>query len=744
MNVVNVRQLAIQTIANATHQLERVNFKEKHIKELFATNVFSEVEQRHRLPKPIFKALQMTIRQGEPLDPAIADTVAAAMKDWAIEKGATHYTHMFQPMTGLTAEKHDSFLQPTPEGRAIVEFSGKELIRGEPDASSFPSGGLRATFEARGYTAWDPTSPAFILESPNGATLVIPTAFLSWNGDALDKKTPLLRSMEALSKHAMRILRIFGNTDAHKVFTTAGPEQEYFLIDKNFVYARPDLITAGRTLFGALPPKGQEMEDQYFGAIPERVLACMADCEAELFKLGVPVKTRHNEVAPSQYEIAPHYEDSNLATDHQMLVMDVLKRTANKYGLVALFHEKPFAGINGSGKHNNWSMATDSGENLLNPGETPHDNAQFLVFCVAVVRAVARYPELLRVAVCGAGNDHRLGANEAPPAIISVFLGDLLQGVFDQIEAHSNGGTSQDLPFPSRDQPKTTSPAGDFLEIGVSVLAPLPRDAGDRNRTSPFAFTGNKFEFRTVGGSQSIAGPNTVLNTIVAESLDFIATHLEEAQQTGQDLNRAVQHLLGRIISECKHVIFNGDNYSQEWQREAERRGLPNLRTTIDALPIIVRPDSIALFSRYKVYSDRELKSRLNILSETYAKTISIEGRLTAMMARTMILPAALRYQAEVAAAVNATKTAGVDNQAQLELLRDLTSTITNFQQAMHTLELALGQEAEGEPLDHARQAHGKIVPAMTEVRKLGDKLETVVADDLWPLPNYREMLFVR
>src|SRR5437868_2158943 len=508
----NARQVAMQAIAGAKHQLNRVDFKTTHIKDLYATNVFNEEVQRQRLPKPVYKSLQKTLKLGAPLDPAIADSVASAMRDWAIEKGATHYTHMFQPMTGITAEKHDSFLSPSGAG-AVAEFSGKELIKGEPDASSFPSGGIRATFEARGYTAWDPTSPAYIQENPNGSTLVIPTAFLSWTGEALDKKTPLLRSMEALSTQALRILKLFGNTDAVKVFTTVGAEQEYFLIDKSFYYSRPYLITCGRTLFDAPPPKGQELEDQYFGSIPERVLACMAECEAELFKLGVPVKTRHNEVAPSQYEIAPIFENSNLATDHQMLTMEILRKSADKYGLACLLHEKPFAGINGSGKHNNWSMSTDTGENLLNPGDTPHDNAQFLVFFVAVIRAVAKYPELLRVAVCGAANDHRLGANEAPPAIMSIFLGDQLQDVIDQLEQGAAKSTKR----------------GGFMEIGVSVLPKLPRDAGDRNRTSPFAFTGNKFEFRAVGGSQSIAGPNTVLNTIVAESLDTIPTQLANA-----------------------------------------------------------------------------------------------------------------------------------------------------------------------------------------------------------------------
>jgi glutamine synthetase len=728
MSHLNPRHAALQAIAAAEYQLQQVNFTETHIKDLFGCNVFSEAVQRERLPKPIFKALQKTIKQGAPLDPTIADTVAAAMKDWAIEHGATHFTHLFQPMTGLTAEKHDSFVVPTGDGKAILEFSGKELVRGEPDASSFPSGGIRATFEARGYTAWDPTSPAYILESPNGATLVIPTAFLSWTGEALDKKTPLLRSMEALSNQALRILRLFGNTEARRVFTTVGAEQEYFLIDKNFYYARPDIINAGRTLFGAPPPKGQEMEDQYFAHIHERVIACMADCETQLFKLGVPVKTRHNEVAPSQHEIAPIFEDSNLATDHQMMIMEVLRKTAPRYGLACLLHEKPFAGINGSGKHNNWSMSTDTGENLLEPGDTPHDNAQFLVFCVAVIRAVAKYPELLRVTVASAHNDHRLGANEAPPAIMSIFLGDQLQDVIDQLEKGSAKSTKQ----------------GGYLEIGVSVLPQLPKHAGDRNRTSPFAFTGNKFEFRAVGGSQSIAGPNTVLNTIVAESLDYIATHLEKAKSQGKDINKAIQDLLPSIIKESKKVIYNGDNYIPEWHQEAEKRGLPNLRNTVDALPVILRKDSIELLTKYRVYSERELRSRYAILCENYVKTVNIEARLMSMMAKTMILPAALRYQGEVASAVNATKAAGADNGVQVELLKSLTATISDFQKATASLDRALSHHADGDVHAHATYFRDSILPAMAEVRSLGDKLETIVADDLWPLPTYREMLFIK
>src|SRR3954471_4224183 len=611
----NARYDAINAIARTKHKLDRVDFKSVHVKDLFATNVFNEEVQRQRLPKPVFKALKKKVALGAELDPDDADAVANAMKEWAIEKGATHFTHIFQPLTGITAEKHDSFLVPSKGGGAIAEFSGKELIKGEPDASSFPSGGLRATFEARGYTAWDPTSPAFIMEHPNGATLVIPTAFLSWTGEALDTKTPLLRSMDALSIQALRILKLFGKNDVQKVFTTVGPEQEYFLIDKNFWYGRPDLITTGRTLFGAPPPKGQELEDQYFGSIPERVLACMADAELELFKFGVPVKTRHNEVAPSQYEIAPLFELSNLAVDHQNLIMEILRKTADKYGLVCLLHEKPFAGINGSGKHNNWSMATDVGENLLNPGDNPHDNAQFLVFCAAVIRAVAKYPELLRLSVATAHNDHRLGANEAPPAIISIFLGDQLSDVFEQLE---KGGAK-------------SSKQGGTMEIGVSVLPKLPREAGDRNRTSPFAFTGNKFEFRAVGASQNIAGPNTVLNTIVAESLDVIATNLEGATRGGKDLNKAIQDLLPGIIKESKKVVFNGNNYAEEWHAEAAKRGLPNLKNTVDVLPVVTRKDTIELFTKYKVYSEKELQSRFTILSEAYAKHVNIEGQ-TALM----------------------------------------------------------------------------------------------------------------
>ncbi len=728
MGCSNLRHEAIRHIAATKYILNRVDFKTVHMKDLFGVNVFSEEVQRARLPKPIFKALQKTIKLGLPLDPTVADAVASVMKDWAMERGATHFTHLFQPMTGLTAEKHDSFLSPTGTGKAMAEFSGKELIKGEPDASSFPSGGIRATFEARGYTAWDPTSPAYIYENPNGATLVIPTAFLAWTGDALDKKTPLLRSIEALSTQALRVLRLFGKTDVTKVFSTMGPEQEYFLIDKQFYYARPDLLNAGRTVFGAKPPKGQELEDQYFGAIPERVLACMADAECELTKLGVPVKTRHNEVAPSQYELAPLFEESNLATDHQMLTMEVLRKTADKYGLACLLHEKPFAGINGSGKHNNWSMATDTGENLLNPGDTPHDNAQFLVFCCAVIRAVNKYAELLRVTVASAANDHRLGANEAPPAIVSIFLGDQLTDVIEQIEKGS----------------AKSSKAAGLFETGVSVLPKLPRDAGDRNRTSPFAFTGNKFEFRMVGSSQSIAGPNTVLNLIVAESLDYVATKLEASVKGGKPLNAAIQELLPQIIKENKRIIFNGDNYSEEWHKEAEKRGLANHRNTVDTLPVITRKDTIDLCTKYKVYTERELHSRFHIFSEGYVKTLNIEAQLMAQMGARMILPAAIRYQADLATAVNATKAAGVDNSAQTDLLKSLTATVSDFQKCLAKLEKALAHHVAGDAYEHAKYMRDKVLPLMNDTRKLADSLETVVADDYWPLPTYREMLFIK
>ncbi len=695
---------------------------------LFGINVFSDEIMKDRLPENVYKALRNTIKKGAPLDPSIADVVAATMREWAMEHGATHFTHWFQPMTGLTAEKHDSFLVPTEGGGATAEFSGKELVRGEPDASSFPSGGIRTTFEARGYTAWDPTSPAFILDNPNGTTLCIPTAFCSWTGEALDKKTPLLRSMEALSKQAVRILRLFGS-EASRVYSTAGPEQEYFLIDKNFYFSRPDLINAGRTLFGAKPPKGQEMEDHYFGAIPERVLACMLETETELYKLGVPVKTRHNEVSPAQYELAVTFENANVATDHNMLVMETMKRVADRYGLQLLLHEKPFAGVNGSGKHLNWSMADEMGNNLLKPGETPHQNAQFLLFLVAVIRAVARHGDLLRVSVANAHNDHRLGANEAPPAIISVFLGDMLQDIVEQIE---RGGAR-------------TAKMGGELKVGVSVLPTLPRDPGDRNRTSPFAFTGNKFEFRAVGSSQTVAGPIVVLNTIVAESLDDFATHLEQAVAAGKDRNGEIQNLLQSAIKETKQVIFNGDNYSDAWHAEAERRGLPNRRTTIDSLPDLISPKSIKLFMKYGVFSERELHSRFEIFVEGYRKTVNIESQLTLQIAKRMILPAALRYQAEVAGSLAKLKEVGTSvPKCQMAHLAEIVGAIEELQTTIDRLDAVLDEHPEGDSLAHAKHSRDVIIPAMNAVRTAGDRLEFLVADDLWPLPTYQEMLFVK
>src|ERR1022692_2951373 len=598
--------------------------------QIFASNVFSVAVQRRRLPKHVFKALQRTLERGEALDTTLADGVAQAMKEWAMEKGATHYTHWFQPLTGSTAEKHDSFYGPAGDGSAIAEFSGKELIQGEPDASSFPTGGIRATFEARGYTAWDPTSPAFILENPNGALLCVPTAFASWTGEALDHKIPLLRSMDALSKSAIRALRLFGNDSGQRVFTTVGPEQEYFLIDEQYYFERPDLITTGRTLFGAKPPKGHELDDHYFGSIPERILAYMLDTEKELAKLGGRANPRHNEVAPNQYELAPIFENSNVGSDHQQLTMQVMQNVARRYGLICLLHEKPFAGVNGSGKHNNWSMGTDDGENLLEPGDTPHENLQFLFFCAAVIQAVNKHQGLLRASIASPGQDHRLGANEAPPAIISIFLGAELEKVFDAIEQGEVG---------------ESTPAS-VLGLGTPVLPPLPMHGGDRNRTSPFAFTGNKFEFRALGSSMSLSLPNTVLNTIVAEAIDYLAEELEDALEAGTELESALRPILQRSYAANKQIVFGGDNYSEEWHAEAERRGLLNLRATPDALPYLITDDTAELFSNYGVLSQRELESRYEVFLEQYVTKINIESETAAALARTALLPAAARHLA--------------------------------------------------------------------------------------------------
>jgi glutamine synthetase len=687
--------------------------------QIFASNVFSVAVQRRRLPKHVFRALQRTLERGEALDTTLADAVAQAMKEWAMEKGATHYTHWFQPLTGSTAEKHDSFYAPAGDGTAIAEFSGKELIQGEPDASSFPTGGIRATFEARGYTAWDPTSPAFILENPNGALLCIPTAFTSWTGEALDHKIPLLRSMDALSGAAMRALELLGEQDAARVFTTIGCEQEYFLIDEQYYFERPDLLTTGRTLFGAKPPKGHELDDHYFGSIPERILACMLETEVELAKLGVPIKTRHNEVAPNQYEVAPIFENSNVGADHQMLTMQMLQNTARRYGLVCLLHEKPFAGVNGSGKHNNWSMGTDTGLNLLDPGDTPHENLNFLFFCAAVIQAVNKHQALLRASIADAGQDHRLGANEAPPAIISIFLGAELERVFAAIES----GKAQ------------TSKPGSFLGLGTPVLPPLPLHGGDRNRTSPFAFTGNKFEFRALGSSQSPALPNTVLNTIVAESIDELADKLKTAlKASGATLEKAVAKVVKESWVANKQVVFDGDNYSEEWHKEAERRGLANLRTTPDALPWLLDKQTVAAFKKYKVLSKRELESRYEVFTEQYAVKINIEAETAAQIARTMLLPAAVRH-------LNELKATGLD-----ELVEEVEPLVKELLFALVKLEdanLSLNQP-DSSAMRWATYMRDTVIPAMDDVRDVADRLEKLVADDLWPLPKYSEMLFIK
>ena len=680
----------------------------------FGINVFSPAVQKDVLPKDVYEKLQKTLEHGEALDVSLADAVADAMKEWALERGATHFTHVFQPLTGLTAEKHDSFFEPNREGKWIAKFSGKELIQGEPDASSFPTGGIRDTFEARGYTAWDPTSPAFILENPNGALLCIPTAFVSWTGEALDAKTPLLRSMDALSKSAVRALKLLGDDKADRVFTTVGPEQEYFLIDENYFYTRQDLVLTGRTMFGAKPAKGHELDDHYFGVIPERVLACILDFENELAKLGVPIKTRHNEVAPAQHEIAPIFENSNVGSDHQQLTMQIMQQVARKYGLVCLLHEKPFAGVNGSGKHNNWSMGTDSGSNLLEPGDTPADNINFLFFCAAVIQAVNKHQGLLRASVAGIGQDHRLGANEAPPAIISIFLGAELTKVF---EAISSGSGDPHTP-------------GSFLELGAEVLPALPMHGGDRNRTSPFAFTGNKFEFRAVGSSQSLAFPNTVLNTIVAEAIDDLSDKLEGMGT--DDLPAAVTAVVKEVYDANKQIIFDGDNYDEAWHEEAEERGLKNLKTTPEALPEVLAEPTVSMMSKYAVLNKRELESRYEVWLEQYIIRANIEAETADTMARTMILPAALRYLA-------------LGDEAGIgAVTEETTPLVDELVAAIRELDGANEYPDGLEGMDLAIHARDKQIAGMARVREAADKLEKIVPDDLWPLPKYAEMLFIR
>jgi glutamine synthetase len=690
---------------------------------IFGESVFSVGVQRQRLPKNVFKQLDATIAKGEPLDPALADAVASAMREWAMERGATHYTHWFQPLTNSTAEKHDSFFGPTGDGNAIAEFSGKELIQGEPDASSFPTGGIRATFEARGYTAWDPSSPAFILENPNGALLCIPTAFTSWTGEALDQKIPLLRSMDALSKSAVRALGLLGESTPAHVFTTVGPEQEYFLIDEQYFFERPDLVITGRTLFGAKPPKGQELDDHYFGSIPERVLACMLETEQELAKLGVPIKTRHNEVAPAQYEVAPIFENSNVGSDHQQLTMQIMQTVARRYGLVCLLHEKPFAGVNGSGKHNNWSMGTDTGVNLLEPGDTPHENLQFLFFCSAVIQAVNAHQELLRASVANAGQDHRLGANEAPPAIISIFLGAELEKAFGAIESGSGDAATPQA----------------YLSLGASVLPRLPLHGGDRNRTSPFAFTGNKFEFRALGSSMSLALPNTVLNTIVAQAIDTLADKLEAAGSGGASVEEAVLGVVKEAWTANKRIVFSGDNYTDEWHAAAESRGLANLAQSPDALPWLIEPSTVEVFSAYDVLSERELHSRYEVSLEQYITTINIEAETAASIARTMLLPAAIRWLATLQGVQGANGIA--------RLTEESAGLVDDFAEAIFALEAVNRDHPEDEDIDvlaGAKYVQQQVLPAMAATREVADKLERIVPDDLWPLPKYAEILFIK
>ena len=693
-----------------------------NVNEIFGTSVFNDAVMKERLPKATYKALKKTIEEGTSLKPDVADVVASAMKDWAVEKGATHFTHWFQPMTGITAEKHDAFINPTADGKVILEFSGKELIKGEPDASSFPSGGLRATFEARGYTAWDCTSPAFIKDG----SLCIPTAFCSYNGEALDKKTPLLRSMEVLNKQAMRVLRALGNTTSKKVITTVGPEQEYFLIDKKMYDARKDIILTGRTLFGAKPSKGQELEDHYFGVIKPRISAYMKDLDEELWKLGISAKTKHNEVAPGQHELAPIFSTTNIATDNNQLTMEVMKKVADKHGLYCLLHEKPFAGVNGSGKHNNWSMSTDDGMNLLEPGTSPHENKQFLLFLCAVIKAVDEYPDLLRVSAANAGNDHRLGANEAPPAIISIFLGDQLEDVLEQIEKG----------------PATSSKSSSELTIGVNTLPNLPKDATDRNRTSPFAFTGNKFEFRMVPSSASIGCCNYVLNTIVAETLDEVAGRLEKAS----NVDAEIQAILTEIAKDHKRVIFNGNGYSDEWVEEAARRGLPNIKSTVEASKAMISEKNLAVLEKYGVLSRKEAEARYEIVLENYNKIINIEAFTTLEIAKRQILPAAMKYASSLAESINAIKATGVQASVlvQSELLTKVSDLTVKLNENIGLLEAVVekADNFDGDIYDLGMMYRYEVFEEMQNLRECADKLEVVLDKEFWPLPTYEDMLF--
>ncbi|ARP50617.1 MULTISPECIES: glutamine synthetase III [Caproicibacterium] len=690
------------------------------VPELFGSLVFNETVMKERLPKDTFRALMKTRKEGQPLVPDVANVVANAMKDWAVENGCTHFTHWFQPMTGITAEKHDSFIYPVDGEKVIMEFSGKELIKGEPDASSFPSGGLRATFEARGYTAWDPTSDAFIKDN----TLCIPTAFCSYTGEALDKKTPLLRSMNAINKQALRILRLFGDTTTQRVNTNVGPEQEYFLIDRDMYCKRRDLVYTGRTLFGAKPPKGQEMEDHYFGVLKPRVKAFMDDLDNELWKLGILAKTEHNEVAPSQHELAPIYTDTNVAADHNQLTMEIMKKVAARHNLACLLHEKPFEGVNGSGKHNNWSLSTDGGSNLLDPGDSPRENAQFLLFLVSVIQAVDEHQDLLRLSVASAGNDHRLGANEAPPAIISIFLGDELTTVLDSID--------QNKPYAQKDK--------EVLEIGVDELPPLPKDTTDRNRTSPFAFTGNKFEFRMLGSTVSIACPNMMLNTIVADVLEQYADRLEKAK----DFNKELNHIIREAYHDHKHIVFNGDGYTDEWIAEAKKRGLLNLSSTAEALPYYTRPENVALFEHHSVLTKNEVYSRCEIQMENYTKQIHIEAETMVDMIYKDILPAANRYVSALSNTVNAKATACSDASSTFE--KDTIQTLSKLSDSLYAetraLEKNVAGEGKGNIQEQASYSRDTLFMQMEKTRRIADQIEPLVAKEYWPYPTYGEMLF--
>ncbi len=709
------RQAAISGIA--THRVAKTqNFLESAGADIYGQYVFDDVAQRRYLAKPIYRKLRQTIDGHEPFDPAIVDAVAHAVKEWALAHGATHYTHWFVPMTGSTAEKHDSFLTPSGDGRTIAEFSGKNLVQGEPDASSFPSGGIRATFEARGYTAWDVTSPIFLQVEPNGVTLTIPTAYVSFTGEALDHKIPLLRSNEALGRQALRVLRWFGNTTATRVFTTIGPEQEYFLVDRRLAEQRPDLLLTGRTLFGATPPKGQELEDQYFGPIRERILAFMMDLDRELWRLGIPAKTRHNEVAPGQFEMAPVFEPTSVGSDHNMIVMQTMRKLAPQHGLAFLIHEKPFAGINGSGKHNNWSMSTDDGENLLDPGTDPHANAQFLAFLIAVIRGVNVHADILRASIADAGQDHRLGANEAPPAIMSIFLGAQLEDVIGQIEQGAATGSKH----------------GGNVELGVTSLPVLPKDATDRNRTSPFAFTGNKFEFRAVGSSAPIYWPQTVLNTAVADSLKQLADALDALPANDFD---GLTKVLSEIVRDNKQVLFEGNGYSAEWHAEAARRGLPNNPTTVDALPALTTDKARRLFAEFGVLSERELTARADINWERYVKVQDIEASTALDIATTMILPAVARYLGVLNGAPSSRGVNAICEKVSA-LADELVDRIEKLREAQHAAHEAGSVQAE------ARAFVSSVIPAQNALRETADELETLVADDLWPLPKYRELLF--